>query len=48
MLLELRLDRGKQVRRHQGRDRNGELLFGGHIPDGDGTPWLEGPVALRP
>jgi hypothetical protein len=48
VFLELGLDCGKQVRLHQRRDRNGEPLVGGHIPDGDGTPWLERPVALRP
>lgn len=48
VFLELGLDRSKQVRLHQRWDRNGQPLVGGHIPDGDGTPGLEGPVALGP
>jgi hypothetical protein len=46
ILLELRLDRRKQVRLHHGRDRNGEPLLWRHITDGDCTPWLEGTAAL--
>ena len=48
VLLELGLDRSQQVRLHQRRDRHRKPLFGGHIPDGDGTPGLERPVARRP
>jgi hypothetical protein len=48
VLLEWRLDRGTQLRLPQSRDRNGEPLVGGHIPDRDGTPGLAGAVALRP